>query len=161
MDSTCTHCHIFSLWLFLTHDIACSQSLELLRIVFIYWFLLLVSICLLACLFVLCVCVRLVIYFCVFHFLASATFSANTPLSTVVYDADVTDPENDPVIMTLTCDPTSCPFLINNGKREIDNSYKLDLDCCTIIFWTWFLKYIVPWSLYCIHLFVLLFEHPI
>lgn len=64
---------------------------------------------------------------CIFIFLlASASFSADIPLNTVVYTADVTDPENDPVVMTLTCDPTPCPFLINNGGLTIFHSVSKD-----------------------------------
>jgi len=55
----------------------------------------------------------------VFDILASATFSASSAIGSVVYTANVTDAEGDPVVMTLTCEPTGCPFTVNNGKDLI------------------------------------------
>ncbi|XP_053402566.1 protocadherin Fat 1-like [Mercenaria mercenaria] len=47
---------------------------------------------------------------------ASVTIdSSTTNISDIIYTATVSDDEGDPITMSLICDPTACPFAINNN----------------------------------------------
>ncbi|XP_052818190.1 protocadherin Fat 1-like [Mya arenaria] len=68
------------------------------------------------------------------NFQASTTFSATTPVNTVVYTATITD--TDPVSVTLACDPAGSPFAVNNDGEVYVTS---DLEANNVAAYTCFL----------------------
>ncbi|XP_052233252.1 cadherin-3-like [Dreissena polymorpha] len=65
----------------------------------------------------------------------SVTFSANTALNTAVYTATITN--NLPVVVALTCDPSPCPFNVDNSGKV---TVAADLQSNGVSLYTWSLE---------------------